>query len=234
MKESIHSGHRKRVREKFLTNEFEQFNDHEIIVMLLFYAIPLKDTNPLAHELLNKFGSLSSLLDSPADELKKAGLSERAAGYLNFLPKICQFYLLDKNYAYQKKYSESDLQNKILNYCLEYSDTRFILILFDALSSELFFGSISFNNNSELINITNKLAVKYNASSVAFCTIMENGVAYPSKEDVGVVSVLVKNMNDVGIKLREWYIISDTEIERMSETNEFTSFFRGDLSNDSK
>lgn len=234
MKKSIHSGHRKRVKERFLNSEFEQFNEHEILEMLLFYAIPLKDTNPLAHELINKFGSISSVLDASPEELRKCGLSERAAGYLNSLPKICHSYLHDKNYSVKKKYSETELQDKIISYCLESPKTKFIMILFDAVSSELFFGAVPYNNASELVKNANKLAVKYYASSVTLCTVMENGIDYPSSEDIAVVSVIAKNMSSVSIKLREWYVISDSQLARMSEEDEFISLFIGDFEDGKK
>ena len=70
LKKPLHSGHRSRIRDKFVASEFDNFNDHEIIEMLLFYSIPRVDTNPIAHELLNHFGSLSSVLDSTIESLK--------------------------------------------------------------------------------------------------------------------------------------------------------------------
>ena len=54
-----HYGHRQRLKDRFLQTGFAGFDPHNILELLLFYSIPQKDTNDLAHELMNRFGSLS-------------------------------------------------------------------------------------------------------------------------------------------------------------------------------
>ena len=63
----LHDGHRNRVRERFVKDGIEHFFDHQVIELLLFYGIPRKDTNDIAHNLLNKFGSFSGVFDAPLD-----------------------------------------------------------------------------------------------------------------------------------------------------------------------
>ena len=53
----IHSGHRERMKEQILGKRRRWFNDHQLLELFLFYCIiPQGDVNPLAHELLNRFG----------------------------------------------------------------------------------------------------------------------------------------------------------------------------------
>ena len=52
----VHDGHRDRKRQQFLTSGPDPFADHELLEVLLYYAVPRKDTNPIAHELINRFG----------------------------------------------------------------------------------------------------------------------------------------------------------------------------------
>ena len=66
---NIHDGHRKRLRSKYIKGK-ELLNDHEILELLLGYSIARKDTNPLAHELINKFGSLQKVLNADLELLK--------------------------------------------------------------------------------------------------------------------------------------------------------------------
>ena len=61
----IHDGHRGRLRERFLKNELNGFADHEVLELLLCYAIPQGDVNPLAHALMDRFGSLAVVLSAP-------------------------------------------------------------------------------------------------------------------------------------------------------------------------
>ena len=83
-----HSGHRERMRKKFIENGFDVFETHEALEMFLYYAIPRKDTNPLAHRLLDRYITVGGVCDAPIDELmKEFGLSENAAALLKMLPE---------------------------------------------------------------------------------------------------------------------------------------------------
>ena len=85
-----HEGHRERVKQRFLSVGFENMTDNEILEMLLFYAIPRKDTNDTAKSLLKKFGSLYDVLTADTDELQKCGLSLNSAVYLKMTDALCR------------------------------------------------------------------------------------------------------------------------------------------------
>ena len=61
----IHDGHREKMRQRFLKSGLDSFADHEALELLLYYAIPRKDTNPIAHALMERYGSLSAVLAAP-------------------------------------------------------------------------------------------------------------------------------------------------------------------------
>ena len=67
---NIHEGHRNRLRDRYERSSLEDFADHEIVELLLTYAIPRGDVNPQAHALVNRFGSLSGVLDADRLELE--------------------------------------------------------------------------------------------------------------------------------------------------------------------
>ena len=69
MAESVHSGHRQRFKEQFLQTGLDGLSSHQLLEMLLYYSIPRKDTNPLAHRLIDTFGSLSGVLEAEYEEL---------------------------------------------------------------------------------------------------------------------------------------------------------------------
>lgn len=87
---NIHVGHRQRMREKFLrTGTLENFADHEILEMLLFPALPRRNTNPIAHHLLLKFGSLDKVLEASVEELQTVpGIGPKAAQRLTEIPAL--------------------------------------------------------------------------------------------------------------------------------------------------
>ena len=83
----IHDGHREKMRRRFLSGGLEQFADHEALELLLYYAIPRRDTNPIAHALIDRYGSLSAVLAAPVEDLQKVeGIGESAAILLKLVP----------------------------------------------------------------------------------------------------------------------------------------------------
>ena len=77
---NLHEGHRERMRKRFRETGFDGFEEHQIIEMLLFYVCPRKDTNELAHILINRFGCIAGILDASYDDLTSIpGISENTA-----------------------------------------------------------------------------------------------------------------------------------------------------------
>lgn len=88
-----HGGHRERVKEMFLKTGLDSFSPHAVLELLLYYAIPHKDTNPVAHELIRRFGSLAGVFDAPVEELRKVdGIGDSAAVLLKMIPELCRAY----------------------------------------------------------------------------------------------------------------------------------------------
>ena len=93
-----HYGHRQRLKDRFLQTGFAGFDPHNILELLLFYSIPQKDTNDLAHELMNRFGSLSGVFDASYEDLVKVkGISANTATLIKMIPQLANAYLNDRN-----------------------------------------------------------------------------------------------------------------------------------------
>ena len=90
-------GHRGRLKARFLTDGLDNFNEINALELLLFYTIPRCDTNPIAHRLLDRFGSFSGVLDADYGELIEVeGVSEHTATYLKLLPEAARYYQSNK------------------------------------------------------------------------------------------------------------------------------------------
>ena len=105
---NIHAGHRDRLKRRFLREGIEGFEEHNIVELLLFFGIPFKDTNSIAHNLLKKFGSIKNIFDAPIDEIVRVdGVGEHAATLLKLIPQLCRIYLE------QKELNESEDVNNV-------------------------------------------------------------------------------------------------------------------------
>lgn len=98
MKDHTHDGHRQRLKNRYESTGSEGFSDHEILELILGYAISQKDTNPIAHQLINTFGDLRGVLDAEKTELLAIDqIGEHAAFLLKFMPCIVRRYLEQKS-----------------------------------------------------------------------------------------------------------------------------------------
>ena len=66
---SIHEGHRARMRQQLKTSGMDSLSDVQVLELLLYYAIPRRDTNALAHALLDRFGSFCGVMEADAKDL---------------------------------------------------------------------------------------------------------------------------------------------------------------------
>lgn len=93
MEEKLHSGHRDRLRKKFLQYGADGLEFHELMELLLFYSIPRKDTNEIAHRLLERFPTLGRLMSAEYDELCDIkGISENSAVLIRLFSELAHRY----------------------------------------------------------------------------------------------------------------------------------------------
>jgi len=91
--ENPHKDHRKRMRNRYMNCKLDGFADHEVLEFLLFYAIPRKNTNKLAHRILSEFSSLSNLFEShPREIMKRCGISENVAVLISLGAPLAKRY----------------------------------------------------------------------------------------------------------------------------------------------
>ena len=89
----LHKKHRARVKNRFLKEGLSSFEDHEVLELLLFYAIPQGDLNPLAHKLIEKFKTPNAVFNATFEELQNTeGIGEHAATLIKMIPAVSQYY----------------------------------------------------------------------------------------------------------------------------------------------
>ena len=91
---SIHAGHRARMRSRFFQTGLDGFQPHEALELLLFCVIPKRDVNPLAHALLDRFGTLDAVLSASPEELAEvAGVGQLTGSFFRALNAFTQAYM---------------------------------------------------------------------------------------------------------------------------------------------
>ena len=94
---SVHAGHRQRLRERFLRGGPDDLAAHELLELLLGYAMPRVDVNPLAHRLIERFGSLSGVTEASVEELMSvSGVGEYTACLIRLLPAVVRRCAIDR------------------------------------------------------------------------------------------------------------------------------------------
>ena len=219
---SVHDGHRERMKNKLLEAGLDAFDDHNVLELLLFYSMPRKDTNPLAHELLNHFGSLEAVFEAPADELQKiSGIGENTVALIKLIPEVCRRYAIDKNRS-DNVLDSAEKAGKFLipRYLFERDEVVYIICL-DAkckvlCCKELFRGVA---NSAEIsIRKIAELALAKNAASVIISHNHTSGIALPSYEDEVTTKRIKSALSSMGITLSDHIVVADDDFISMAES----------------
>ena len=221
MANNEHAGHRKRMRKKFIENGIDVFEPHETLEMLLFYAVPMKNTSILAHQLINHFGSFSSVLDAPIDALISFGLTETQAAYLKLMPETARLYLDDKHNNPNKIITDENINEYMINKFIGRIDENVLLLLLDAKNKELFCSVInkgSINASQICVSKVVDLAMRYHARSAIIAHNHPSGIALPSKQDIETTNAIKTALEVVGIKLLDHIIVADNDCVSLAQS----------------
>lgn len=211
---SVHDGHRKSVKKKFINNGLDIFNPHEVLELYLFYAIPRRDTNPLAHRLLDRYITIAGVCDAPIDELMRDfGLSENTAVLLKLLPEMSRLYnesRLLNDAALDFDNVDEMLRSKFIGRVEEVV----VLLLADVKGKILYFDVVSkgsINSSDVPVRKIVDLSLRHNARIAFVAHNHPSGSALPSRADIQTTKVLYNTLKSVGVILYDHYIFSDNE-----------------------
>lgn len=225
--DNIHNGHRSRMKEKFLEEGADAFSNHELLEIVLYYCVPRKDTNPLAHKLINTFGSFSAVLDAPVELLMECGLSRNAAVLIKLLPEVSRVYLDDKS-GQHKIVTDENIGDRILAKFVGRINEAVLLMLLDSKGKELYCGIVSKGsvNSSEIyIRRLVGLAVKYNASTAVLAHNHPSGIALPSSKDIATTKGVLQALRLVGVHLVDHIIVADDDYVSLAQSEAFCNIF---------
>ena len=227
----IHKGHRNRLKKQFLSEGFSEYiPEHKLLEMLLFYSIPRKDTNELAHELLNIFGSFHGVFEAtPAELVKIKGISEHTATLIKLTFEINKRYIKSRATKPKVYKSDSDI--------VEYITTKFFgetsevvyMFCFDNRNCLIGQDIISYGDINTVALSYRKMAeiaFKYKAASVVLAHNHPAGNLRPRAADARATLDIRRTLNALNIELKDHLIISPDGYISLAKDSYYGSIFK--------
>ena len=227
-KKNIHKDHRKRVKEQYMKNGIDSMADHNILELLLFYGIPYKDTNPIAHELIEKYHDINGVLDAPVRELVKLdGIGENAAVMIKLVHDIAHLYR-DKAVNSKVNLASSErlydfVRMKFLG------ETREIvyMISLDAHGRLKHCIKVADGTPTSVVSDNRslvELALRFDVTNAVIAHNHPNGFATPSQADIAATQAIAKLFSTVSINLVDHVIAAEDEIFSFAMSKKYSSF----------
>lgn len=222
---SIHDGHRQRLKDRFRKEGLDNFDEVNVLELMLFYCVPRQDTNPLAHRLLDHFGSFAQVLDATPEELEKVpGVGSSVSTFLSLSTNIWRYYLVNRS-----------MQNVILTtveMCGDYIMPHFFgrrnemvyILCLDAKCKVLCCKQIGEGSVNTAAISTRKIvevAMGVNATSVVLAHNHPSGLAVPSDEDKQTTRRIAHALRAVDIELVDHIVIADDDYVSMAQSGYF-------------
>lgn len=219
---SIHDGHRKRLKQLFRDEGLDNFYDYQALELLLYYCIPRKDTNPIAHTLIDHFGSLAQVLEAPVEELQRVeGIGEHAATFLHLVTEISRYYLVNRAEQIKILPTIEDCARYLVPHFYGRRNETVFLLCLDAKCKMLCcreVGEGSVNSAGISIRKIVETALAVNATSVVLAHNHPSGIAIPSGDDIQTTRRIAAALSAVEIHLADHIVVADDDYVSMVQS----------------
>ena len=214
----IHDGHREKMRRRFLETGLEGFADHEALELLLYYAIPRRDTNPIAHALMERYDSLSGVLNAPAE-----GIGESAAILLSLVSRLSRkARIADASQETILNSSERAGAYLLERFAGERRELVFLLCL-DRKGRLLACKRLAEGDVASAdLNIRKvvEMALLTSASAVILAHNHPSGVAVPSSSDEAATRQVAEALRTIGVRLVDHIVVADRDFVSMADSGD--------------
>ena len=206
-------GHRERVRARFLREGLTAFADYEILELLLFYAIPRRDTKEQAHALDDAFGSLYAVLTAPEEALcRVSGIGARTAAFLRALYPFLQYVAKEEPHA-DACTSDLELARRIYPHLTRGKEDTALLVFLNNRDEVITTLSLGVGKSMHLIRLEEILSVAYSygTSAVLFADYKAEGIPFPEPDVLDGVHSLHEELLHAGVHMRDYLLFTDTQ-----------------------
>jgi len=215
--DELHKGHRERLKNRFLKEGLDAFEDHQVLELLLFQAIPRVDTNPLAHLLIKRFGSLSAVLEADPHDLEAIeGVGRSAALFLSMIPQVTRRYFLDRVRHVRKPLNTSEAAAEYLVPLMAgRAEEVFYVICLDSQLRVLYPALVSEGTVKDAVvhpRHVVEAALRHKAASVILAHNHPGGSMKPSNQDHKLTARLVQALGSIDIKVVDHVIVAGDQV----------------------
>ena len=206
------SGHRERVRRRFLDEGLDGFKDYEALEMLLFYAVPRQDTKVIAKRLIDQFGSLQAMFHTPPERLmQEAGLTEATAALIAMLPQLARKIEEQQAQENARIRSTLDAGRDVIAMFRGRQDESVRILCLNASGKVVRRARIAEGDVNAVHFPIRKLveeALACKAVSVILAHNHPGGTMAPSQEDLDATKAAKAALETVGIRLLDHLIVA--------------------------
>lgn len=211
-KENVHRGHRERLKRKFLSKNGEDLENHELLEILLYYALPQKNTNEIAHELLHAFGSISGVLEANVNDLTTiGGIKEHTATLLKLHLAMLRAYMSDKNNMKNRAMTEDLLPGYVKSLFFGYKEEVMFAIMLNEEKHLIASVKLSEGTKYKAPLYTRELIRKTIEADADYVILAHNhpgGDATPSKGDLHTTTVADVALSYVNVSLLDHIVVA--------------------------
>ncbi|MCL2578542.1 MAG: hypothetical protein FWE32_00750 [Oscillospiraceae bacterium] len=222
---SVHSGHRRRVKEEFQKLGLGHFPPHKVLEMLLFYTIPRGDTNEIAHRLIERFGSLAAVLDAPVELLKRVpGVGVESATHIRLCGDLVRLYIESTGPGAGGKAiktvagAKDAVRHKFLG-----ENRECVQMVCLSSGGKILYSERIIEGSHKRVEVLPatviRLALLCDAAKVLLAHNHPGGLCNPSREDLYTTKCLYNELNRVGIELMDHLIVAEGDVFSMAENN---------------
>lgn len=223
---SIHNGHRQRLKDRFRREGLDNFDELYVLELLLFYCIPRVDTNELAHRLLDRFGSLTGVLDASPEELEKVeGVGRNAATFLSLITQVGRYYQVKRSEPGDILQTIEQCGNYLVPYFFGREQETVFLLCMDAKRKVLcckLVGVGSVNSASVPVRRVVEMALAANATTVVLAHNHPSGLAIPSPDDIHTTERIAAALATVEIALADHIVVCKDDYVSLVRSSYYT------------
>jgi DNA repair protein RadC len=216
-KDNLHKGHRERLKNRFLNEGLDAFEDHQVLELLLFQAIPRVDTNPIAHTLIKRFGSLSAVLEADPHDLESVeGVGRSAAIFLSMIPQMTRRYFSDRvMHARRPLINAEAAAEYLIPLMAGRAEEVFYVICLDSQLRALYPALISEGTVKDAVvhpRHVVEAAIRHKAAAVMLAHNHPGGSTKPSTHDLKLTERLVSSLKGIDINVVDHIIVAGDRI----------------------